>query len=601
MLKLRILLTYAVGLGSLFRCAQAQDWTTATHLDGLVNSGFSQRAEVEEPFASRDGLSLYFACNNCQPGGFGGRDLWVSHRANTHDPWGQPENLGPVINTAANEGNPNISSDGQRLYFVSNRTTAGSRGGNDIWVSRWNGSAWGPPENLGDGVNTAAVEQGPAEFYDPATQTTTLFFSSDRFEPGNGDIFASVLQSDGTFGPAAKVVELSSPSLDQSPMIRQDGLEIFFASSRSGSIKSLMGVESIDVWTSSRASTSDPWSTPTNVDPSGTHFINTRRHEAGPAVSFDGMTLYFAAAVRLQNVSAGCAALTATCVFDIWSVTRPDTTPPNAPSTAINPAPNAAGWNHTDTLVSFTSNGDPGGIFSGVASCGPNVTLASDGDEQVVSGSCTDNAGNTSATSSATVRLDKTPPHVEVTGVHDGANYILGAVPAANCETFDSLSGVASPASLSLSGGSGNGVGTFSAVCSGASDIAGNVAPPARVSYSVSYAFSGFLSPLGSGLGDYKLGSTIPLKWRLMDGNGQLISDLGAIKAFKIAFNGDCAGPAEGEAFDPGTNGATGIRFDPASMQFVANWQTRGLTAGCYTVTLGLDDKTEHAAIVRLR
>ena len=51
-----------------------------------------------------------------------------------------------------------------------------------------------------------------------------------------------------------------------------------------------------------------------------------------------------------------------------------DATPPTI-SGAAAPAPNAAGWNNTDVIVSFTCSDS----LSDVASCGPNQTLSSDG------------------------------------------------------------------------------------------------------------------------------------------------------------------------------------------------------------------------------
>jgi len=54
-----------------------------------------------------------------RPGGFGECDLWVTRRANKHEPWGKTVNLGPIVNTANDESTPSISSDGSMLYFSS--------------------------------------------------------------------------------------------------------------------------------------------------------------------------------------------------------------------------------------------------------------------------------------------------------------------------------------------------------------------------------------------------------------------------------------------------------------------------------------------------
>jgi hypothetical protein len=96
-----------------------------------------------------------------------------------------------------------------------------------------------------------------------------------------------------------------------------------------------------------------------------------------------------------------------------------------------------------------------------------------------------DNAGNVSALASAAFGIDVTPPVVNVTGVTQGAIYILGSVPTAGCTTTDALSGVATNATVSVSGGNGHGTGRFTATCSGGSDKAGNLAQPVSVTYDV--------------------------------------------------------------------------------------------------------------------
>jgi Tol biopolymer transport system component len=82
------------------------------------------------PTVRRDGLEIFLASDRV--GTAGGLDLWVSTRPTTHDAWSAPVNLGPVVNTPANERAPYLSADGQRLYFTSDRL--GGFGGNDFYV-----------------------------------------------------------------------------------------------------------------------------------------------------------------------------------------------------------------------------------------------------------------------------------------------------------------------------------------------------------------------------------------------------------------------------------------------------------------------------------
>jgi hypothetical protein len=94
--------------------------------------------------------------------------------------------------------------------------------------------------------------------------------------------------------------------------------------------------------------------------------------------------------------------------------------------------------------------------------------------------------------------LDTTPPVVRVTGVAGGAVYVVGAVPAASCQTTDTGTGVATPATLSVTSVGSKGTGTFTAICSGATDRAGNKAAPVKVTYTVGYGFGGFTTPRAS-------------------------------------------------------------------------------------------------------
>ena len=96
-----------------------------------------------------------------------------------------------------------------------------------------------------------------------------------------------------------------------------------------------------------------------------------------------------------------------------------------------------------------------------------------------------DNAGNISPLTSSAVHIDLTPPVVTVTGVTAGAVYGKGSVPVAGCNTVDALSGVATPATIRVSGGNSNGLGNFTATCSGGTDVAGNVAPAVGLVYHV--------------------------------------------------------------------------------------------------------------------
>jgi hypothetical protein len=213
---------------------------------------------------------LYFA--SIRPGGFGFFDLWVSQRTSLDAPWGVPVNLGPTINSAGIDGAPRLSRDGHRLFYSSDRP--GGFGSGDNWVS-WRS----------DTHDDFAQVNGPAIDTGPTVRNPELYFSSDRANPGgNLDIYLGLIGRGGRYGPAALVAELSSSGNDLRPTLRFDALEIFLSSNRAGTL----GAD--DIWVSTRRGKSEAWSSPTNV---GTA-INTAFVETMPALSGDGMTLYFA-------------------------------------------------------------------------------------------------------------------------------------------------------------------------------------------------------------------------------------------------------------------------------------------------------------------
>src|SRR4029077_9014053 len=228
------------------------DGSAPLNLGPTINTPFiEQGASV-----SKDGRSLYFHCTGC-PDNIGGADIYVSQRAHASDPWGPPQRLGSNVNTTDNETAPTVSSDGHQLFFARDGQTG--FGGTDLDVSqrrdKGDDLGWDPAVNLGSGINTTASEAQATLFEDEETETTILYFSSNRLGgSGLDDIYSSTLGPDGSFGPAVPVAELNTSSNDRQPAVRRDGLEMFVGSDRPGTLGG------IDLWVATRATTHDPWS-----------------------------------------------------------------------------------------------------------------------------------------------------------------------------------------------------------------------------------------------------------------------------------------------------------------------------------------------------
>ncbi len=288
------------------------EWSEPVHLDAPVNSP----CQDQTPTLSKDELALYFT--STRRGGLGNDtpdgcqdsfDLWVATRASRDGPWETAVNLGPPVNTSANEAGPALSADGHLLFFYSFVGT----GQRDIYLSQRRGAtddlAWEAPVSLGPDVNTMDSEAGPSFVQPEEDGGGTLYFY--RGAPPNTELYSvSITRSGGTLGPAVAVAELNSPVDDNHASVRADGREIFFNSRRLGSILNPGGQPSFDLWVATRRNLHDTWSTPVNL---GTP-VNSAAAEFHPNVSHDGRTLLFI--VNSGAVRGGLGG------FDIWMTTR---------------------------------------------------------------------------------------------------------------------------------------------------------------------------------------------------------------------------------------------------------------------------------------
>lgn len=252
-------------------------WTAAVRVESLpgTHPDFNGPALDGCPFISADGKSFFMA--STRPGGLGGIDIWVSKRSQPGDPWGAPVNAGAPVNSPDNDFCPTLDRDGRTFYFVSNRP--GGCGGDDIYTAQLRTRSWEAVRNIGCTANSSANEASPFPLPESG-RGQVLYFSSTR--SGNSDIYIAGTGIVG-FSQPEPVAELNTPAQDGHPNLRRDGLEIFFFSTRPGTL----GAQ--DLYSATRESTSDPWSTPVNLGPN----VNSSAAETRPSLSWNGTELYF--------------------------------------------------------------------------------------------------------------------------------------------------------------------------------------------------------------------------------------------------------------------------------------------------------------------
>ncbi|HVE62247.1 MAG TPA: hypothetical protein VNB94_00395 [Mycobacteriales bacterium] len=262
---------------------QYGDWTVATAVTG-VNSSAADGCPIESP----DGQSLYLMSTR-GPGG--DQDIWVAARGDDGQ-FAAPQMLPAPVNTDANDFCP-TPLRGHGLLFVSNRSGTDAYGtaacgGGDIYLTRRSPATgdWAAPRNLGcqsnGGPNGPGTEFGPS-LVDTDAGTQLFYSTGGPLGASTQDIYVSRRLADGSFGPGEPVAALNSSTDDVMPNVRKDGLEVVFASTRSG------GRGAFDIWSSTRSSVFDTWSAPVNLGPA----VNSPGPETRPSLSWHGTRLYF--------------------------------------------------------------------------------------------------------------------------------------------------------------------------------------------------------------------------------------------------------------------------------------------------------------------
>jgi hypothetical protein len=195
------------------------------------------------PRLDPSGRRMLFASSRPLPDGARGAiRIWEAER--TAAGWGDPRPLPPPINAPGVGWNadPSVASDGT-LYFSSDR---GSPGSPHIYRARFVDGKWGEPEKLGPAVNSDFTDDQP--YISPDGKT--LLFSSTGLQgppyphrPGElqgggkpyprGDLYVSFAR-DGAWTPARHLDHgINTVAEEGFPFLSPDGKVLYFTSERS--------------------------------------------------------------------------------------------------------------------------------------------------------------------------------------------------------------------------------------------------------------------------------------------------------------------------------------------------------------------------------
>jgi hypothetical protein len=190
--------------------------------------------------------------------------------------------IAPVcgVNSDASDGQPWLSHDGLRLYFMSTRCSGGPY--QCLFVAKRSdpSSCFDPPVQV-PGLGNS----GPCSLAGPTLTADELTIVFNRHCPaGNAEIwFATRPTPAAAFDPPQPLSGINLPGFDTAdPSLSADGLTLYFSSNRPG------GLGGLDVWVARRPNGSVPFLPPENV-----RCTNSSFDEFQPSITPDDHELYF--------------------------------------------------------------------------------------------------------------------------------------------------------------------------------------------------------------------------------------------------------------------------------------------------------------------
>lgn len=157
-------------------------WGDVKNLGPNVNTN----AWESQPAVNHRGDTLYFASNRI--GGFGALDIYFTVKDRRGN-WGRAQNVGPIINTIRNEVSPFFHHKFNVLYFSSNGHPL-NFGDFDIYKSYRQSNGWGEPKNIGPLVNGAGSEY----YFTIDSKSHELYYArSTENDIKNLDLFSFLL------------------------------------------------------------------------------------------------------------------------------------------------------------------------------------------------------------------------------------------------------------------------------------------------------------------------------------------------------------------------------------------------------------------------
>lgn len=263
--------------GNIRACEVSLDSVKFLSIEKVENLGpaINSRADEYFPCLTNDQSVLFYTRRRNQ-----GADENLYLATFENEKWTDSAPVSSKFNTSEHEGMSTLVRNGRTMFYTAcNRE--GVMGTCDIWVTQVNGLEVAEGESLKGFANSGRWESQAAISCDGGT----LYFASNR-EGGFGgtDLWSSQRLADGSWSaPTNLGPKINTESNEEAPFITNDGQTLYFSSTGH------LGFGEGDIFMS-RLDENGEWSEPKNLGPP----VNSAFHELGFFLSADGQTGYFA-------------------------------------------------------------------------------------------------------------------------------------------------------------------------------------------------------------------------------------------------------------------------------------------------------------------
>ena len=258
-------------------CRLASDLDQFKTIRSISNLGPNINTAADEyfPYLTNDQNLLFYTRRADK---FSDEDLFYSSSFDAL--WQTGQSVSSNFNTPKNEGMSTLVQNGKKMFFTAcNRKAV--KGPCDIWEATLDGHSLRQIHELPGDLNSDSWESQASISCDG----TTLYFSSNR-EDGQGgtDIWVSSLDEEGNWSePENMGPNVNSNGDEEAPFITNDGETLYFSSTGH------TGLGEQDIFMS-RKGDDGVWSKPVNLGPP----VNSSYRELGFFLSADGRRGYFA-------------------------------------------------------------------------------------------------------------------------------------------------------------------------------------------------------------------------------------------------------------------------------------------------------------------